>query len=151
VIAHLPATSGPATELILGTHWQRNYVYMDHSPGRQVTILDVTDPSAPKSAGEFTLPAPPAGDNVTTIVGNAALVSSVPPAPVRQTVTIMSFADPEHPAVVRQFSGVTAMAKDPQRGLTYLANREGLWVLRAQPAINVQLERQYEHHVIYSH
>lgn len=150
VIAHVPATGKTVVQLTLGSHWEGNYVYLGYAGGRQVTILDVTDPAAPRTAGQLTLPSQEAGGNLSTIVGTAALVASAPVTPAIQTVTILNFADPAHPTVVRQFSGVTALLKDSRRGITYIANPEGLWVLRADPATDLQVEKQYEHHVVYS-
>jgi hypothetical protein len=151
VIAHIPSSGGPVVQLTTGTHWRRNYLYLEHAGGANVTILEVTDPTAPKTTAELTMPKPEAGGNVTTMVGTAALVVSSPMPPVAQTVTILSFADPERPTVVRQFSGVTAMLKDPSRGLTYLANSEGLWVLRADPAPDVEAEKEYDRYILYNH
>lgn len=86
-------------------------------------------------------------------MGTAELVTSSPPGatPEKQTVTVLSFADPEHPSVVRQFSGVTAMVNDDARGLIYLADSGGLRVLRAEPATDVELEREYVEYVLYDH
>jgi len=69
---------------------------------------------------------------------------------MKQTVTVLSFADPEHPTVARQFSGVTFMLKDASRGLIYLVNSDGLWVLRVEPATDIQLQKEYEHYVLYN-
>jgi hypothetical protein len=63
---------------------------------------------------------------------------------------LVSFADPAHPKVVRQFSGVTCLLKDSARSLIYLTNGEGLWVLRESPATDIELQKQYEHDVIYN-
>ena len=63
---------------------------------------------------------------------------------------MLSFADPEHPTVVRQFLGVIAMLKDTSRDLIYLINSDGLWVLRVEPATDVQLEKQYARYVLYN-
>ena len=151
VIAHLPASSSPVMALTLGTHWQHNYLYVDHADGSPVTILDVTNPAEPVVTGQLELPKQDANASLGTVVGNAVLVTSAPLAAKVQTVTILSFTDPERPTVVRQFSGVTSMIRDRSRGLTYLANPEGIWVLRAGSATNVALNRQYENYVLYSH
>ena len=44
--------------------------------------------------------------------------------------------------MARQFSGVTSMLKDTSRGLVYLANAEGLWVLRLDPAADAELQKE---------
>ena len=43
------------------------------------------------------------------------------------------------------------MLEDSSRGLIYLANTEGLWVLRPVPATDTELEKEYEEYILYSH
>ena len=153
VIAHFPLSAGIVTQLTTGTHWRKYYLYVDHGPAGPVTVLDVTNPAAPVSAGQLDVPKQEAGGKLSTIVGSAALITS-PSEPteqsINQTVTILSFADPEHPAVARQFLGVTSMLKDTSRGLIYLVNSDGLWVLRVEPAADIELQKKYEHYVLYN-
>ena len=149
VIAHIPLSGGPVVQLTSGTHWRRDYLYLGHGTVNAVTVLDVTDPTAPKAVDTLDLALPEAKGNVSAVVGNAVLVTSRASAPAPQTVTILSYADPEHPKVARQFSGVTSMLKDTSRGLIYLANAEGLWVLRLDPATDVELEKEYQNYLLY--
>jgi hypothetical protein len=149
VIGHFPLASGPIVQLTAGYHWRRNYLYVDHGPAKPITILDVTEAANPKVTGELDIPKPEANGNLTAVVGTAALVASPASTPTTQTVTIMSFADPEHPKVERQFEGVTALLKDPSRGLVYLADAEGLWVLHLEPADDVELQEQYQQYIFY--
>ena len=151
VIGHLPLSDGPVVHLTLGDHWRRNYLYVDHGSTKPVAILDVTDAAAPKSAGQLDIPRPEAGGNLSAVVGTAALIASPPSAPAAQTMTIMSFADSEHPKIERQFDGVTAIVKDLPRGLVYLADANGLWVLHMQEAADVELQEQYRNYVLYYH
>jgi hypothetical protein len=157
VIAHVQLAHGAVTELTTGSHWGKDYLYVDHGPAAPVTILNVTNPAAPARAGELDLPKQDAGGDLSTVAGTAALIASSPSAPtqpmLKRTVTVLSFADPEHPTVARHFSGVTAMQKDTERGLIYLANSDGLWVLRIITAPDIERERKadqrYLHHVLY--
>ena len=153
VVAHFPLAGGPVTQLTTGTHWQKDCLYADHGAAGPVTIVDVTNPAAPAAAGELDVPAAEAGGSLSAVVRTTALVTSSPPGttPEKQTVTVLSFADPEHPSVVRQFAGVTAMLNDDARGLIYLADSGGLWALRAEPATDVELEREYAEYVLYDH
>lgn len=157
VIAHMPLSGGPVLQLTAGDHWRRDYLYLEQ--GRGVSILDVTNAAAPKPAGTLDVPPPEANGSLTAVVGTAALVttsanlaapaqaSALPP----RTVSIMSFTDPEHPKVEQQFNGVTAILKDPSRGLVYLTNAEGLWVLKMDPARDRELEQEYDRYILYSH
>lgn len=155
VIAHYPLSGGPVNQLATATHWQKNYLYVDQGAAGPVTILDVTNATAPTAAGELDIPKQEASGNLTPVVGTAALIASSASVPTqqrtKQTVTIPSFADPQHPTVARQFLGVTSMLKDMSRGLIYLANSDGLWVLRVHPATDMQLEKQFEQRILYDH
>jgi hypothetical protein len=150
VIAHIAISGGPVVQVTAGDHWQHSYLYVDHGSSGTIDIFDVTDPAAPKAAGTLNLNEP-TNETVSAVVGKAMLVTSAPSLPVPQTVTILSFADPEHPRVAQQFSGVTAILKDMPANLIYLTNPDGLWVLRLDPAKDVQLEREYDRHILYDH
>jgi hypothetical protein len=152
VIAQLPVTDGPAVQLVTAVHWRRHYLYLEHGSRGALTVVDVTDPQAPKSISEFILPPQDSSVYLYEMVGTAALMTTSHPAPRQspETVLLVSFADRAHPKVVRQFSGVTCRLKDSARGLIYLTNGEGLWVLRESPATDIELQKQYEHDVIYN-
>lgn len=148
VIAHLPLSGAPVVHLTADNHWRRDYLYVDQGSSSPVTILDVTNPAAPQPAGQLDIPKQEANGNLSAVVGTTALVASPASAPTRQTVTIMSFADPEHPKIEQHFAGVTAMLK--QGSLVYLANAQGLWVLRMTPATDEALKEQYQNYVLYN-
>jgi hypothetical protein len=150
VIAHVPLSDGPIVRLTLGDHWRRNYLYVDRGSAKPVAVFDVTNAAAPKSAGQLEIPSQ--NGSLSAVVGTAALVAvpAAAPAPTKQTVTIMSFADPEHPKIERQFTGVTAMVKDLPRGLAYLADGDGLWVLHMEPARDAELQEQYRNFILYN-
>jgi hypothetical protein len=63
----------------------------------------------------------------------------------------MDFSDPLHPKVAREFTGVTAISRDERRGLIYVANAEGVWILQQSFAEDPEVEREYAHHVLYDH
>ena len=153
VIAQVLVPDGPVVQITAGTHRRRNFVYLRHGPpgGSAITVLDVTDPTVPKAAANLDAPPPEALGSITAVVGNAVLVASPTSPQPPQTITILNFADLEHPKVARQFPGVTALLKDAGRGLIYLTDSKTLWVLHPDPATDIDLEKQYEHHVLYSH
>ncbi len=92
----------------------------------------------------------PAGgpDNLVAVAGDAALAEmlnqqSSSPAP--HTFRILSFADRLHPMVEQEFKGVTAMARDEKRGLIFLANSDGIWILQQELAPDPEAEKEWEH------
>jgi len=150
VVAHLPLPGGPAIQLLTSVHWRRDYLYVAQGGDGGVVVFDVTDPGAPQLKNNFKLPSPSVYP--TAVVGTAVLATSGAPIGANQeTITILSFEDPANPRIVRQFQRVTCVFKDSARGLIYLTNDEGLWILRATPATDVELQKQYLHDVLYNH
>ena len=61
---------------------------------------------------------------------------------------VRGFADPLHPTVKQEFEGVTAMAQDDKRGLIFLANDAGIWILRQHYALSPEdeaFQKEIEH------
>ena len=122
VIAHVPLSGSPVVHIVTGVHWRRDLLYLEHGDGNSITVLDVTHPGTPTPAETIDLPTQEANRDVRAVVGTAVLVASSQSTPVPQTITILSYADPERPQVVQQFSGVTSLLRDVPRGLVYLTN-----------------------------
>jgi hypothetical protein len=40
-----------------------------------------------------------------------------------------------------------SLLKDTSRGLIYLVNSDGLWVLRVESAADIELQKEYGHYV----
>jgi hypothetical protein len=62
----------------------------------------------------------------------------------------MDFSDPLHPKVAREFTGVTAISRDDRRGLIFVANPEGIWVLLQRLAEDPQIQIDYAHYIMYN-
>lgn len=112
-----------------------------------IELVDVADPLRPKVVQRMPKPAELRNSRVELEVGYIALFAEAqytaqqPP----KTISIVSFADPENPQIVRTFASVTAMSVDHSRGIIYLTNPEGLWILRAHSrADEIAVQRQYD-------
>jgi hypothetical protein len=55
------------------------------------------------------------------------LTSSTHPT---ETVRVLDLSDPRNPKTLETFNKVTSLLPDGSRGLIYLTNYEGLWILR---------------------
>jgi hypothetical protein len=147
VVAHLPLTGGAVTRFLTTEHYRRDYLYAEHESGKVLTLIDITKLNNPAVLADMTYPSGRA-DNLVAATGNAALVAAstntVAPA-TPQTFRIMSFTDPLHPTVKQEFTGVTAMARDDKRGLIFLANAEGVWILQEKYAMDPAYEKEWEH------
>lgn len=151
VVAHLPLTGSPIKRFLTTQHYSDTYLYAEHATGNTTTLIDVTGGKSATVLAEL-----PESNSLAAVTGTAALSVSEPsnntaPLPAPQTVRIMSFADPKHPKVMREFTGVTAMQQDSRRGLIFLANTDGIWILHQTFAEDPEIEKAYAHHVVYDH
>jgi len=141
VVAHLPLTGGPVTGFLETQHYRRSYLYAEHESGQTASLIDITNGARPALLADIR------SGSLVAVAGNAALVSSQAPSTqiAPQTFRIMSFADPLHPAVKQQFDRVTAIARDEKRGLIFLANDGGVWILQQKFAQDPEAEKEWEH------
>lgn len=140
VIAHLQLDGGTATRMLLVQKDGKQYLYVGLSSSSGVCIFDVTKPADPRKVEKFAGAGGAQADfqlvgdtlAVTSRAGEAAAISSnVPP----RSVTILNMSDPANPRQIQTFADVTSVVADDARGLIYLSNGEGLWVVQAkQPA-----------------
>jgi hypothetical protein len=155
VVGHIALTDGPVRRFVPTQHYSSHYLYAEHEQGK-LTLIDVTKAAKPAVLADVTYPASGGGSsNLFAVTGTAALVAegqagSAYQPPV-QTIRIMDFSDPQNPKVDREFVGVTAMSRDESRGLIFIANPEGVWILRQRLAEDPEVERAYAHHVVYDH
>lgn len=152
ILANLPVTGGPITRFTMTQHYSRSYLYMEHA-SHVLTLVDVTDARHPTLLADLDLRATGSG-MLLTAAGDAALIGSdaSTPDPVKEkTMTILSFADRAHPKTIRQFDKVTSTALDDSRGLVFIANDQGLWILHRNPAEDPEIQERYAHDVIYNH
>jgi hypothetical protein len=152
VVGHIPLTGGAVNRFISTQHYSSHYLYAEHPDGK-LTLIDVTNSSQPAVLADVAY-APDGGyGSLSAVVGTVALVSSQPAAAAvataPRTIKIMDLSDPKNPKVAREFAGVTAVAKDGGRGLIFLANPEGVWILRQHFAEDPEVQRAYENYVIY--
>jgi hypothetical protein len=149
VIAHVPVNDTPVTRFLETRHYRRDYLYAEHASQKNVTLIDVTNPDKPAVLAEIPFPTA-SSDQLQTVTGNVALVATSnvtadPKAADPQTFRIMSFADPTHPVVKQVFENVSAVGHDDERGLIFLANPEGVWILRQHFAMDPEYVKEWEH------
>ena len=134
-------------------HYSSYYLYADHEAGGNVTLIDVTKTSDPSVLADVAYAPNNGSGSLSVVAGTAALVSSEPanPAagPTPRTIRIMDFSDPRNPQVAREFTGVTAMSRDNGRGLIFIANADGIWILRQRLAEDPAAQKAYEDYVLY--
>ena len=155
VVGHLVVANGQVTRFITTRHYSSFYLYVEYAASKTVTLVDMTRAAQPAVLADVSYPAGEGNAALFSVAGTAAIVTegaaSAVPTPAAQTVRIMDFSDPKQPKVAREFAGVTAISKDDQRGLSFLANPEGIWILHQSLALDPEIEKEYARHVLYDH
>jgi hypothetical protein len=152
VAGRIALPAGHITGLAPTRHFSSDYLYAEYDAGRKVSIIDVTSPGRPSVVGDFTYPANGAPDRIIAAGTSALAIGEQPSSATAAqpiSVKIMSFSDVEHPQVLREFSGVTAIARDDSRGLIFLADDGGIWILQELPAEDPAVEAAFAKRVIY--
>jgi hypothetical protein len=151
VVGHVQLSDGPVRRFLLTDHYSSVYLYAERDGGKNVTLIDVTKPTRPSVIADLGNAGSDSG-NLTIVAGTAALVSSTPGAVTAgspQSIRIMDFSDPKNPKVAREFTGVTARSRDERRGLVYIADADGIWVLQQHLATDPEVEKAYDNYVRY--
>jgi hypothetical protein len=153
VVGHIPLTNGPVVRFLTTQHYSSYYLYAEHAGGN-VRLVDVTKVQAPSVLSDVSYPSSGGSDSLFAVTGTAALVTGGSTAPVPaaspQVIRIRDFSDPLHPKVAREFTGVTAISRDDRRGLIFVANPEGIWVLLQRLAEDPQIQIDYAHYIMYN-
>jgi hypothetical protein len=137
VIAHLPLQDAPGSEMLLQNTGGKEYLYIQKSNNQGFVIVDVSRPRIPSlvnrssksdaTAGRLEMAGPDVGlAEVPDKSSKGVLHSTGNPT---ETVKVLDLTDPAHPKVLQTFTGVASILQDPGRGLIYLANNDGLWIL----------------------
>src|SRR5579862_916241 len=109
LIGHLAFDGKDVTGITTGEHLRRSYLYVS-SLGK-ITVVDITSGSAPKITSEY---AAPTSSNARLVVGNVALLTDTQPASAStpHSISIVSFANPVKPEVIRQLTNITGFFVD---------------------------------------
>jgi len=152
VVGHIPSTGGAISHFVATQHYSSYYIYAEHEGGKSITLIDVTNTEHPAVLADVAYPPSEVATSISAVTGTAALASSAPAAHTQsppQTMQLLDFSDPQHPKVTRGFTGITAMDRDDRRGLIFLANADGIWILRQRFAEDPEVKRAYDYYVIY--
>jgi hypothetical protein len=122
MVAHVPLSGGSVTRMLLVKKSGKEYLVLGLDSAAQVAILDVSEPGQPRL--------------VDTAEGSAGPPSTEVKL-VADTLKFFGTSDAESvsssgPKEIRSLSGVTTFMKDKARGLIYVANGEGLWIVKTK-------------------
>jgi len=140
VIAHLALPGAPASQMLLQERDGKQYLYAVRNSGKGYTIVDVTHPSQPSLVKRVAWPNGASAGRLQTVSSTLALAegSSGSFAATRaeaptESLELVDLSDPGNPRTIQSFSGVTSVLTDNARDLIYIANSDGLWILKRQP------------------
>jgi hypothetical protein len=144
VIAHLPLSVSPATQMFLQQQGRKQYLYLQQGGQQGFTVVDVSKAKHPRVLDHVP-------NQSLTMLGSGLAITEEPTLATNQEnasalsgegahgggsvpeqVRVLDVSDPAHPRTVETFNGVTSIAADDARGLVYVANGDGIWVLSHQ-------------------
>jgi hypothetical protein len=114
----------------------RLYLYSLSAAGQAVSVIDITDAAHPAVISQVAYAGPTGAGNVQTLGMNTEMVevpdqAAAPAnAPPAKNITLVDVSNLAAPHVTLRFAGVTAVARDDSRSLLFIANNEGIWVVR---------------------
>jgi hypothetical protein len=146
VIAHLPIEGAPVTQLSVQEDGGKQYLYVRQASQSAYTIVDVSHANKPKIVKRDT--SQTGGGQRLQMIGGGIALSETPDsagtggvrhelAPAKapaanspQSLRVLDMSDPANPKTLQTFEGVTSVLADDSRDLIYIANSEGVWILR---------------------
>jgi len=130
VVAHLALPGPSVTQMLLQRQNGKLYLYADQGDRKNIAVVDVTRPNHPRVIGHVTWPSAMANANVEPLGSGLAMSEARESGNAPHDMNIMDLADPAHPRVLAAFSGVTSAVPNVERNLIFIANSDGLWIVR---------------------
>ena len=137
VVAHIQFDGMSEVDMTIQTRpGDKYYLYVQHSKGEGVSIMDISRPEKPKAIA-ILHEEDSAGGGSMTISGNLAIVSEHAAASSHGgefsdvDVLLWDTSDPTSPRLVQKFPKVVQWLQD-DRGFIYVLEDDGLWIV-SQP------------------
>jgi hypothetical protein len=109
------------------------YLYVQHSKGEGISIIDVSKPSQAKTLGVISWPDPAASSRMD-VTGDLAIIAESEMRSMQggstsnEDLVLWDLSNPAAPRVVQRFTGVVKWLQD-ERNFIYVLNGDGLWVV----------------------
>jgi hypothetical protein len=124
-VSHVAMSSGNVTRMLLVKRHGKEYLVLGLDSSAQVAMLDVSDPSRPRSI-DSAAPAPGKSASEVTIVADTLTLFGKSDEANANSGTRASAG----PKELRNLPGVTTFLIDNAHGLIYAANNDGLWIVK---------------------
>jgi hypothetical protein len=138
VIAHLPLPQATGSQMLLQKDNAKQYLYVQQAGKQGFMIVDVSRPEKPSLLKRTTESNQSTTGNLQMVSPEVAIAEAPEKTPTTltsqsrptETVRVLDLSDPRNPKTLETFNKVTSFLPDGGRGLIYLTNNEGLWILR---------------------
>jgi hypothetical protein len=138
VVAHISFSGLSAVDMAMQRKMNdKYYLYVEHSKDQGISIIDISQPTQPKSLAVIPWPDPDLSSRMS-LTGAVAVISESEGPPMRSSristddLVLWDLSNPAAPRVVQKFSGVVKWLQD-ERNFIYVLNGDGLWVV-SEPA-----------------
>jgi hypothetical protein len=122
VVAHVQLSGGPVTRMLLVKKEGKEYLLVGLNSTAGVAVFDVSNPDQPRTIDMTSGATGAPSAEVKVVADTLTLFGS-------SDVGAVSSANSKE---MRSFSGVTASMKDKARGLIYVTNGDGLWIVKTK-------------------
>lgn len=138
VIGHLALPQATGSQMLLQKDKGKQYLYVQQSGKQGFMIVDVTRPERPSLLKRTAESNQATTGNLEIVSPEVAIAEAPEKTPTTlssdnhatETVRVLDLSDPRNPKTLETFNKVTSLLPDGGHGLIYLANNEGLWILR---------------------
>jgi hypothetical protein len=138
VIAHLPLPQATGSEMMLQKEHGKEYLYVQQAAKPGYMVVDVSHPEAPSLLKRVPGSNQATEGDIKMVTPTTAIAETPEKTPetlssskhVTETVRVLDLSDPKDPKTLETFTKVTSTLADGRHGLLYVANNDGLWVLR---------------------
>jgi hypothetical protein len=125
IVAHVQLPGGPVTRMLLVKKEGKEYLLVGLNSTAGVAVFDVSNPDRPRTIDTTSSPAGAPSAEVKVIADTLTLFGS----------SDAGSASSANSKDMRSFSGVTASMKDKTRGLIYVTNGDGLWIVKSKQKV----------------
>src|ERR1700688_739499 len=138
VIAHLPLPQATGNQMLLQKENGKQYLYVQQAGKQGFMVVDVTKPEKPNLLKRTAESNQATSGNLEMVSPDVAIAEAPEKTPTTltssshptETVRVLDLSDPHNPKTLETFNKVTSLLPDSAHSLLYVANSEGLWVLR---------------------
>jgi hypothetical protein len=149
VIAHLPLPQATGSQMLLQRENGKQYLYVQQASKQGFMIVEVTKPEAPNLLKKTAQQTQQTSGNLEMVSPDVAIAEAPEKTPATltsnahptETVRLLDLSNPASPKTLETFNRVTSILPDGGRGLIYLTNDQGLWVLRYNRPARLEPEK----------